>query len=753
MATHPLPPEREAADAPDPSDPDFRSVLQSLVDAYRPVLEEDLKRAGDLDALTKEADAAPPDCEAEIAAAERLFAGFVDEKVAIALLPPQARELLGPVERWRWCLLHIRCCIIFGWLLCRRPRSFRLSAYYLYRYWLCVRQVLGTPVTPGHLNDAERKDLATLVDALARAYRPYLADELATVDFTAGLPAALDSGEVDCHEGEEEAAAVFERLLTVETAQALLGAAAFKEHSQQPWFWFCRCWCLCAIRFGCCLARARSLVDVLRCLRFYWACLRECFRPLTCALTGPEGCVAEQVNSSIPALVVPIIGTAAGAGFTRYVLEWSRDGVTWHATDFVYPPVPPGNPVQGNLPVVGGLLAYLNTTLLDPGTYFVRMVVHGAGSATSTCSFVFSVFKKDVRILGVAGNTALDAPWSDPAARLLDFVPALCARPAGSFEASFGGACLSVLGSAFVGGCDDGRRIKRYTLDYKPGFEIDCTTPGWTGFWAVDFSTPAQLRAINMRTDTSVLTAYWGPDCLVPVPFPPWCLLNDPLGRLYPGAWNTLVGGCQLSGLYTLRLIVEDTLGGSYCDTQRIWLDNKPITAMIRIDAVPKCADLFVSQFANPPDCSVPWSLPVSGIAYDEYIDETLPLTRPNDNFDYFVVTVEKQGGPSITIPVPGPGGACFYGTSRVGDPGTRCGVPTVAQVIGTLANFDLRAVDMACKPMLPYAVPDAFTTPRGECCVYVFHLSVYDRSGRPCGINWANANWPVKICNDLRLA
>lgn len=254
---------------PESDDADFRLVLETLVNAYRPILEEDLKRATNLDALVQEADSAPPDCEAEIAAAERLFTPFVNEKMALALLPVQARELLGPAESWRGCLLHIRCCIIFGWLLCRRPRNFRLSAYYLYRYWLCVRQVLGTPVTPGRLSDAEQRDLATLVNALAKAYRPYLADELATVDFTAGLPQDLDDGAVDCETGEDETAAIFERLMTLETAQALLGAAAFKERSAQPWFWFCRCWCLCSIRFGCCLARARSLVDVLRCLRFY----------------------------------------------------------------------------------------------------------------------------------------------------------------------------------------------------------------------------------------------------------------------------------------------------------------------------------------------------------------------------------------------------------------------------------------------------------------------------------------------------
>ena len=71
-------------------------------------------------------------------------------------------------------------------------------------------------------------------------------------------------------------------------------------------------------------------------------------------------------------------------------------------------------------------------------------------------------------------------------------------------------------------------------------------------------------------------------------------------------------------------------------------------------------------------------------------------------------------------------------------------------RVTGTLCSFDLRAVDPICKGFLPYVVPDAFTIPRGECCVYVFHLAVYDRTARACGINWATADWPVKICNDL---
>jgi hypothetical protein len=177
---------------------------------------------------------------------------------------------------------------------------------------------------------------------------------------------------------------------------------------------------------------------------------------------------------------------------------------------------------------------------------------------------------------------------------------------------------------------------------------------------------------------------------------------------------------------------------------------------MIRIDAVPKCADLFVSTFAKPPDCTVPWSLPISGIAYDEYIDELLPLTRPNDNFDYYEIKVTKQGGSQISIPIPGPGGTCFKGFSRVGDPGVRCtpqcdpAHPDPSAVFGTLTQFDLRAVDRTCKSSLPYFVPDDFTIARLECCVYVFELWVYDRTIRNTGLNWRHDSWPVKICNDL---
>ena len=72
-------------------------------------------------------------------------------------------------------------------------------------------------------------------------------------------------------------------------------------------------------------------------------------------------------------------------------------------------------------------------------------------------------------------------------------------------------------------------------------------------------------------------------------------------------------------------------------------------------------------------------------------------------------------------------------------------------ELIGLLAMFDLRAIDPICKSSVAYPVPDAFTTARGECCIYTFTLTVFDRTSRPCGTHHAQAQWPVKICNDLR--
>ncbi|MFO1322085.1 MAG: hypothetical protein U1F52_20970 [Burkholderiales bacterium] len=743
-------------DREDAQSGDFRFGLEELLKTYRPLIEEELKRSDEAEALAKEAISVAPTCEDEYAAARQFIARFFTDEVAVRLLPLAARELLGNPERWRWCLAHIRCCVIFGWLLCRKPRTFRGSNYYLYRFWRCVREAVGFPLGTT-LGERDRQDFARLVRALADAYKPYLTDQLASVDFPEGIPDEVLAGTLDCFSDEDATSGIFERLLSPDIAPALLGEAAFEKHRQDAFFWFCRCWCLCAIRFGCCLARARNLREAVRCLLFYRRCLRDCLQPLRCDLQQPTGCVAESVNTDLAALVVPVIGTASGGMFHHYVLEWSRDGVAWHADSFFYPPIPPGNAVQGNTAVNNGVLAYFDTSAMDPGFYFLRMTVTSTQGTTRVCRTEFSLFKQEVRILSVDG-AALDTVWSDPGARFVENVPGICEDPPGTWKRAPGveemsfGDCLYLYGGAFVGGCD-GQRIRRYMIDTKPGFETNCFSGGWSNVWKVEYNTIWQYRDMNLRKDTANLTSVWVSDCIVPVPFPPYCLHSEPQARLAPSCWQSHTALCVASGLFTLRLMVEDTDGNLYCDTQRVWIDNKPICAAIRIDAVPKCADVNVSAFADPPDCGTPWHLPLSGIAYDDYIDDTLPLTRPNDNFDYYVVTVTKQGGPTFTIPVSfGPSSACTQGTMRVGkcEP---CNAldPRAGDVYGLLANFDLRAVDDVCQGSLPYPVPTGFALARGECCVYVFELTVYDRTARSSGVNWAQANWPVKICNDLK--
>src|SRR5262245_48334360 len=124
------PPFEPSDDERDIHDEDFQFALKALLAAYEPVLAEELDRARDPERLEKEALGNPPGCEDEFALADRIFDAFLTDEVAVRLLPPEARELLGDIERWRWCLRHIRCCVIFGWLVCRGQRTFRGFSWY-----------------------------------------------------------------------------------------------------------------------------------------------------------------------------------------------------------------------------------------------------------------------------------------------------------------------------------------------------------------------------------------------------------------------------------------------------------------------------------------------------------------------------------------------------------------------------------------------------------------------------------------------
>lgn len=782
---------------------DFQFVLEKLLAVYRPILEEELKLSKTPKRLKDEA-GEEPTCDDELALANRIFEKFFTEEVAVRLLPEAGRQLLGPVERWRWCFLHIRCCMIFGWLVCRGPRTFRALVYYLYRYWLCVRRALGIAPDNRPLNDEERRDFAVWVKAFSSAYKPYLTNQLATVEFPEGLPEAVVDGEIDCGEGEEAFSAVFERAMTLEAASALMGKAAFEKHRQEPFFWFCRCWCLCAIHFGCCLAKARSFKEIVHCLVHYWRCIRDCFKPLHCGLTNPSECAEEQPNlQGLPpeSVGLEIRGSAAGGSFGHYTLEWRLDNGRgacegdkgWSSEGIHYP----GGGATGTVGVNNGLLGVLDTTFLSTGSFEIRICVYAVSSnaAPTCCCIRFVLFKKLVWISRVADTPG--APVQIPPGPFQGNTPIVSGNPVPPGIVVPVGGAIHVKGAAFVGECGD-RKIKCYDLRAAVGWHPG---PGEFGFAAAlplytipmlnapicyDDVDEIKKRAEFNRQDglESMLTVFWKklpwgsePWVLKPQPFPSHANLPTNVHTSGPSCPD-VHHRCR-SGQYTLLLEVKDTNGNVYYDTQQLWFDNKPMTnnkhvVFAEIEGLPGCTDLHLESENSPfvpagAPCGVPWPVNLKGIAYDEYIDET-DFSYPSDNFDFYHLTITRQGGPAWQVPITigaDPANPT-HGLLRRGQPGERCealpvgglGCPPAQIVPGkstdTLTVLDMRAFDEICVSSIPAAdrPPAGFALKRGTCCGYTFQLYAQDKTwsnGWSGGFHHAwSLPWAVCICNDL---
>ncbi len=782
--------------APELNQPDFQFVLKALLTAYQPILGKNLNFAAHPEELEKEAAAGPTRCATEYAEADALFGRFLTEDVALRLMPAAQREKLGPAESWRWCLQHIRCCVIFGWLVCRGPRTFRAWAYYVYQYWLCVRQTLGTPVSNPPTQE-QRNDFRVLIVALAKAYKPYLTDQLASVEFPDGIPEEVLAGKIDCHEGQADACAIFERLLTTEASQALLGKEAFASRSKDEYFWFCRCWCLCSICFGCCLARSRSFIDVLWCLVYYFRCLVDCFRPLTCEITNPTAgeCATETYYPDPGVLGIEIDGTATGSQCTHYTLEWkdpldpptsyTQSGITYSA------PAPPAGP--GACGKVSTVLGYLDTFTTPVGNDVeIRLTVTASDGSQCVKEVSFQIFKQRVSIEAIEGVQVQSPPgWPDPNAPLIN--------TSTGYEASFGTA-LEILGHAWVGKCG-GKDMKRFTLAYQPGFVNDPTLGSWTQFWQVDYNSSKQ-RA-DIETGYFDLTSFWQLEsiCLFS-PCPPHALLQYdelipsrwisgvtppavPPGQFFPidpelapiWASQSLPPVNCYSGQYTLRLAVEDTLGNLYYDVQHVWFDNKAIYGEISgLLGVAPCAVLNLSQIPGAGNCSNIWPLSIQGIAYDEYIYEG-DTSHPSDNFGGYCLNLTRQGGLessctpialSVALPVPAPASPTTTGTQRVGDPGLRCAtavpapVGPISKTPNSLTVMDARMFDASCAASALPNPPAGFALKRanpatgepGECCAFFFSLDVWDTSVCPSLSGGHHSPptfiWPIYICNDL---
>ena len=534
--------------APESNNPDFQLVLKALLAAYQPVLEQQLALVKNPQELQKQEQATQATCADEFAEAYALFRKFLTEDVAQRLLPAQARELLGPIDQWRWCYEHILCCLVFGWLVCRWPRTFRGYAYYLYEYWKCVRQIVGTPVNDPPTEE-QRGDFETLVNILAGAFKPYLADQLASVEYPAAVPEEVIAGTIDCSTDDQEACAIFERLLTLDAARALLGSAAFEKESQESYFWFCRCWCLCSMCFGCCLARARTVKQVVSCLEAYVRCLRDCFRPLTCEITSPapDACAVEQYYPGLGVWGVEIVGTAAGVSCDHYILEWKNPLAPPSAYTQAFiaypPPAPPTGP--GACGVVGGPLGYLQTFGTPvPTNVEIRLTVFSsqAGQAPCVTEVSFQIFEQRVSIENVGGINVPD--WFDPNSQLIG-VPSGPTPPGPSRVLSFGDA-IEIWGHAWVGGCSNAQ-VKRYTLSYQAGFVTNPKAGSWTQFWEVDYNSPLEQAQIsNSYMD---LTSIWQFEQICFPPIPPCPRPVPPFAQPYPIQFDQLNPGAWYSGV------------------------------------------------------------------------------------------------------------------------------------------------------------------------------------------------------------
>lgn len=761
------------SDDNEPLDDDFHFVLGELLAAYKPVLAADLQRAESPEALTKEALANPPSCEDEFNQAFALFERFSSDEVAQRLLPAAVREQLGPLERWRWCLLHLRCCIVFGWLMCRGPRSFRGSSYYLWRYWRCVREVLGAPVS-NPPTTAERADFAQLVQALAQAYRPYLDDQLASVEFAQGLPDQVLSGQVDCFEDGDANTQILERLLSTDTAAALMGRELIAKHRADPFFWFCRCWCLCAIRFGCCLARARNLRDVFRCLRSYRACLRRCQRPLHCRLTAPTGCIRGETDILPGRILEPVQGDAEGINFGHYLIEVRSPGGTLLSGAVIYPNnlgQPDVAATQGSFSVSGGTLGWVDTRkcavdagieLLSSTTFTLTLRVFSAqgGELQPRCTGSFSLSVNEVYIKRVS------APWS------VDYTsPAEPLRASDSAAAALStiGGSMHVRGAANVYGCFD-EKIREYTIWAIPDPTFSEPQPApftgivpggdWRLVTHIEFNpmsiaqpsgppinyTADQVRASNVLDGDpapDVLTNVWSArsECIcVHIDSTNLCTCwNVP--SLAASAFNSHTLPKQdppnqqgASGKFSFLLQVIDTAGNTYYDIQRAWVDNEPIqAAIVGIGNQAPCSDMYTQT----PE-GVFKTVDVRGHAWDQYIDRN-DLTAPtSNNFDSYQVRFVKQGALSPQV-------VLVNSTNTV--PPRALALPAESLATGTLTPWNLQVLDAASNPLgLP---ADQLLGP-GEACVYNVILEAWDKTVVNEGtVHWSGwVLFPIKIIN-----
>jgi hypothetical protein len=761
------------------SHPDFKYVLDSLLDAYRPILEHELSLAKSADVLMRDTGVNPPTCNDEIALAQQLFQKFFTPEVATRLLPIEGQKAFGTVDEWQWCYRHILCCFVFGWLVCRGPRTFRGFAYYLYQYWICVRQAVGEPVSnPPSI--ADKRDFSILVRILATAYAPSVKGELKDLEYPIDITEEISSSAIDCHVDNQAVNSIFERLLASDTAAALFGSKfAATLRNNNPLSRDCRCYCISALEFGCCLARVYTLREAVECLEEFFRRNRRCFNPLTAEIDAPPACSSLSFVPACSNLAgLEITGTAAGAAFTSYALTYSLGGPAIN-TAVVYPNCssPPMNP-SSSTPVSGGILGFLNIDLLPPNTTSatVYLDVYGSGGLHLQVSADFEFAINDVAITAVATVAASRAvdPFN-PTPTLIKLLP----NPSNpGFEISIGGD-VSVTGSAYADGC--GSLMTQYQLAaFGPvagAIPLPVPVPSPTGPLTSStglFGFPIIAPVIYDGTAAHP----WSSQCIFGGPTPNLILNGDlvaswttetctlsilpPLSYSIPVISSNENWSTGASGRYLVYLEVDEAPvsppGAPQVpageDNVVVWIDNYPVTgAITAVGNVVGCGDLFLSQYVGTPAL-------VKGVAWDFPIDISSPQKVPNDNFGSYALTYQKNGGTPQAFLASDytPNGAPAGTTPNVRVPNLwQAAAPNPATQSGILASWNIVAAldgGAPADPTNPCAPPagSPWKLPRGCRCAYVIQLSVTDNTWVGNGGDDHNTlvSFAINIINDI---
>jgi hypothetical protein len=479
-------------------------------------------------------------------------------------------------------------------------------------------------------------------------------------------------------------------------------------------------------------------------------------RTLNCAITAPaaDECATEEIDTVNGIQFIRVKGTASGTVFGHYTLAIS--GAYPYTVNY-----PAGG---GTVAVNNGELGKIDTTALDNGDYTITLTVFPIGAgAPQTCTVKFTLLKIAVYITRAAGVPAVPN-WFEQDAEFVSDMHIV----------SIGGS-IHLDGSAYVYTCVD-RKIERYEIRYA---RVTAPGPG-PSQPAFDAAIPADWPAGNQVHAPLVYdpTKYWPWTKVGPAPMN---LINDwitqhfgapsPLGTDYPclapTSWNSfgvIPDPAHQGGRYSLLLIVTDTLGHRYYDIQRIWLDNWPVKCKIlkfqRPDTTPGAPPNSWVDLPTCTDILMSWKkLRIIGLAWDALIDNAWPTAAPNDNFDQYSLSYEKQFSPTPpdAIPVgPTPDYLALAANRRVPDTLAPLPGPMAEDVnADLLVEWDLTTLDAG--PLLGEdtceTAPDVGNKLYRKCaCTYTLRLGVNDKTVEE-GASFTHhpsTSKPIKIINDL---